>query len=532
MNGESRKYQVFWICVVLVLVTTAVYWQVHEHEFLDYDDNVYVTSNPNVNGGLTKQSVIWAFTTYHISNWHPLTWLSHMTDCELYGLNPSGHYLTNLLLHIVNTLLLFLILRHMTGAIWPSAFVAAAFALHPLHVESVAWIAERKGLLGMFFWLLIMWAYVRYAQCPDIRKFSLVFLFLALGLMAKPILVTLPFVLLLLDYWPLQRTQWNNRGEIIRLIVEKIPLFVLTAVSAIVTFIGEAVTPGELFPLSSRISNAVVSYLSYIGKMFWPVRLAVFYPHRIGTLSTWQVVAAALLLIIITVLVIRSSRTRKYLLVGWLWYVVTLLPVIGFIQVGLQSMADRYTYLPLVGLFIMIAWGAAELCSDKLYRKVTVKILTGAAIIAMVICTRVQLSYWQNGETLFKHSLDVTENNHVMHNSLGVMFASRGRFSEAINQFHLSLSITPGYASTHYNLACTFQLQGKIDEAITQYKAVLQIIPGDVEVYVRIGEALQSQGKFNEAINYYRRAVELAPKDGQIRRKLDAALTQRDKLSE
>jgi hypothetical protein len=391
MGKTSDKYWSLCIYLTLALATLAVFWQVLGHDFVNYDDPDYVYRNPNVQSGITLSSIKWAFTTGHAANWHPLTWLSHMLDWQLFGDNPGWHHLTNLFLHIANTLLLFAVLKRMTNALWRSAFVAAAFALHPLHVESVAWVAERKDVLSTLFWMLTIAAYLRYLERPGTGRYLLTLLIFALGLMAKPMLVTLPFVLLLLDYWPLGRFQF---GQIVKsvgqqsrkslnafshwklsrhLLLEKVPLFALSAISSIVTFLVQrtagAVTSVETLPLKLRIANTFVSYLTYIQKMVWPSRLAMFYPYPDKTDLIWQTVVFALLLLIISLGVIWLMRRRRYLLTGWLWYLGTLVPVIGLVQVGDQALADRYTYVPLTGLFIIIAWGVPDLIAKWRFRK-------------------------------------------------------------------------------------------------------------------------------------------------------------------
>jgi hypothetical protein len=363
------------ICLFLTVASISTFWQVLYHEFVDYDDFQYVVENIHVRSGVTWEGIVWAFTATHMSNWHPLTWLSHMMDCQIYGMKAGMHHLTNLLIHVANTLLLFVILKRMTRALWRSAFVAALFALHPLHVESVAWIAERKDVLSTLFWVLTMLTYVRYVERPGLVRYVLVLLSFALGLMAKPMLVTLPFVLLLLDYWPLQRVRMGqsragdmpriNRSETIgdqkvvvfRLIWEKAPFFLLAAASGTVTFLaqqsGGSVRSLDLLPIQIRLANALVAYIAYIGKMIWPFKLAVFYPHA-GMPPAWHVVGAGLLLACVSVMVIRAAQRSPYAIAGWLWYLGTLVPVIGLVQVASLSMADRYTYVPLIGLFMSL----------------------------------------------------------------------------------------------------------------------------------------------------------------------------------
>nr|NIQ74795.1 tetratricopeptide repeat protein [Gammaproteobacteria bacterium]NIQ90679.1 tetratricopeptide repeat protein [Deltaproteobacteria bacterium] len=449
------------ICLVLILATSAVYWQVTGHDFVDLDDNVYVYENSHVQDGVTLDSIIWAFTTTSIAYWHPMTWLSLMVDHELYGLNSSGYHLTNLLVHTISTLLLFLVLKRMTGAPWRSAFVAALFALHPLNVESVAWVAERKNVLSTFFWMLTIWGYARYVERPGINRYLLVLLVFGLGLMAKPMLVTLPCVLLLLDYWPLGRFQLGQFGKEAkeqlptfenqtshwsqpsRLVLEKVPFLVLSVVSIYLSSLsvkrlGIVITT-DAVPMSLRVANALVSYVGYIGKMIWPANLAVFYPPP-EIVPGWQVAAAGLLLVFVSILVIRAVRLRPYLAVGWLWYLGTLAPVIGLVRAGLwPHMADRFAYVPLIGLFIMISWGVPEVVARWHYRKIGLA-TTGAALLSvLMVTTWLQVRYWKNGTRLFEHTLDVTSNNYVAHYTLGNALDRKGRTDDAIKHYQEAL---------------------------------------------------------------------------------------------
>ena len=392
------------VCLFLVVATFVVFSEVRNHGFLEYDDPMYVTENPHVSSGLTLGGIVWAFATTHASNWHPLTWLSHMLDCDLYGLAPGGHHVTSLLFHIVNTLLLFGVLKRMTGELWKSALVAALFSLHPVHVESVAWVSERKDVLSAFFLFITIWAYLRYVEFPGLTTYVWVPLFLALGLMAKPMLVTVPFLLLLMDYWPLGRFQFDPgrkrarrssglvhpEQSVSRLIYEKIPLFVLAAGSCAATLLaqksGGALSSVERLPLIVRIANALVSYTTYIGKMIWPTNLSVFYPHP-EFRPAWQVAASGFLLLCLSVIVVRMGRRHRYLVVGWLWYVGALVPVIGLVQVGAQAMADRYTYMPLIGLFIIVAWGFGDLTAKWRHGRLVLAACAGPLLLALMIQT-------------------------------------------------------------------------------------------------------------------------------------------------
>lgn len=453
------------VCLLLIVATLAVFQQLPEYDFVNIDDYYYVTENVHVTRGLTREGIIWAFTTLHANNWHPLTWLSHMLDCQLFGLKPGMHHLTNLLLHMANSTLLLLVLKRMTGALWRSAFAAALFALHPLHVESVAWVAERKDVLSTLFWLLTVWGYAGYVEYPGRNRYLLVLLFFALGLMAKPMLVTLPFILLLLDYWPLGRVKlWESReggsggiqrSSALHLVREKIPFFALTLASGIVTVVaqykGGAVRSLNLLPLDVRIANALVSYVGYIGKMIWPQHLAIFYPHP-GALPTWQVVGAGLLLLSLSIILLRAAGRFPYLGVGWLWYLGTLVPVIGLVQVGDQAMADRYTYVPLIGLFVLIAWGIPDLMARWRYRQIALTISAVIVVFCCTVSTWSHVKHWRNGTALFTHAVNVTADNALAHDGLGFALARQGRLDEAIAHYSEALRIKPGYAKARYNL--------------------------------------------------------------------------------
>ncbi|MBC8198731.1 MAG: tetratricopeptide repeat protein [Desulfobacteraceae bacterium] len=521
------------VCLFLALTVLAVYWQVGNHEFVNYDDRDYITENQHVQAGLTLKSIAWAFTSTHASNWHPLTWLSHMLDCQVYGLNSGGHHFTSVFFHILNSILLFLVFKRMTGAFWESAFVAALFAVHPLHVESVAWVAERKDVLSTFFWMLTMGAYILYIQNPGIKKYLLTVLLFALGLMAKPMLITLPFVLLLLDYWPLGRL--NKRSHAFPLLWEKIPLFVLAAASSIVTFFvqqsGGAVRSLDALPLFVRISNALVSYISYIVKMILPHNMAILYPHP-KDFSIWQVAGACLLLVFISFMAVKTFKRRPYFLVGWLWYLGTLVPVIGLVQVGSQSMADRYTYVPLTGIFIIIAWGISDLAARWRYKKEGLAAATAVFLSVLMVITWFQVRHWTNSITLFKHAINVTANNSVAHNNLGVAFADQGKIAEAIKHYTETLRIRPSYANAHNNIGNALADQGKISEAIKHYIEALRIRPDFAKAHNNIGNALADQGKISEAIKHYIEALRIRPDFAKAHNNIGNALADQGKISE
>ncbi|UCF42749.1 MAG: tetratricopeptide repeat protein [Planctomycetota bacterium] len=528
--ARNKRY-VLLICAGLALGTVIAYEHLYHGDFVDYDDDMYVTENPHVKNGITGDSISWAFTTGHAYNWHPLTWLSHMLDCQLFGSRPGWHHLTNLLLHIVNTLLLFGVLKRITGALWASGFVAAAFALHPLHVESVAWISERKDVLGTLFWLLTMAAYVRYVRRPGLSRYLLTVLCFALGLMAKPMLVTLPFVLLLLDYWPLGRLQLEQATKdaepqggksanissqwqaFRRLVWEKVPFLALAAISSIVTFCvqrsGGTVVQTGMLSLDVRMANALVSYLRYIKKMIYPSQLAVFYPYR--SLSLLLAIACFAILVFITVAVVYLGRRRRYLLVGWFWYVGTLVPVIGIVQVGSQSIADRYTYVPLIGLFIIIAWGAGDVSARWRYQKIVLGICSAIALTGLLISTQMQVRHWQNSFTLFEHTLAVTEDNSITHNHYGAFLLEQGRFGKALAQFNEALRISPGFHEAHKNKGSVLLDMGKFDEAIATFNELLLAAPDWPDAHYWLGVAYARRGAYQQAVKPFKEALRLRP---------------------
>jgi protein O-mannosyl-transferase len=552
---KPNKLTILLIYLTLALATFIAYQQIGHNGFV-WDDNVlYITNNPHVKCGITWESVFWAFSTPYAGYWHPVTWLSHILDCEFFGLNPFYHHLVNLLLHIVNTLLLFCVLKRMTGAIWRSAFVAAVFALHPLRVESVAWVAERKDLLCGLFWMLTIAAYIRYARRPSIRRYLLVIIAFGLGLMAKPMMVTLPFVLLLLDYWPLRRFQWAGkatsevsppsdsanicyrRSTLWRLICEKIPLFILMVASAVVTLIATqksgTVATLKAVSVDMRIANAIVSYVGYMSKMVYPSRLAILYPYPFDRLLTWQPIVSTIVLAVLTVSVIHLSRQqRHYLIVGWLWYLGTLVPVIGLVQVGSQSMADRYTYLPSIGFFIIVAWGMYELLAKRRYLKVGLAISAGIAVVILLVCTQVQVKYWRDDLTLFGRAFEVTKNNPTMLINLGAAFEGLGKHNEAIICYSEALRFEPKDPSVHYNLADSLAAQGKFNEAISRYRQALKFKPNYPEAHINLGATLLKQGEFDEAINHFQQALQIEPNNPAIYHNLGNVYTAKGKFGE
>jgi tetratricopeptide (TPR) repeat protein len=533
------------ICLFLVLATGAVYLQVWNHEFVGYDDDGYVTENVRVKNGLTLDNIIWAFKTPHKSNWHPLTWVSHLLDVELFGMQSGRHHMTNVLFHILNSLLLFGVFRKMTGKVWQSGFVAAMFALHPLHVESVAWVSERKDVLSMFFWMLTLWSYARYAEYPQIKRYIPVIGFLTLGLMAKPMLVTLPFVLLLLDYWPLKRVQFNTsnkdtamaaqRFSVGFLIREKAPFFVLSLTSCFITFFaqkkGGAIGAFETHPFSVRVANAFVSYLEYIQKMIWPDNLAVLYPYP-GTISRWQLIAALIVLSGISFLAIRYLKQLPWLGVGWFWYLGTLVPVIGLVQVGVQALADRYTYIPLTGLFIIFAWGLTQLMAGWRHRRIAISAICAALFPILMTTAWTQASYWQNSLTLFTHALDVTSDNYVIHNNLGFELALKGQADDALKHYREALRINPDFEIAYINLGKALLLKGKLDESVRYYQALLEIKPGYARVHHNLGLTLLRKGDTENAIFHFREALRINNDYAEVYNSLGAAMVSKGKIKE
>jgi len=505
----------------VLLTTLIVYGQVYKYEFVNYDDPKYVAANRQVVGGLTLEGIKWAFTAKHASNWHPLTWLSHMTDCELFGADAGKHHLVNLLFHLANTLLLFIVLYQMTRARWRCVFVAGLFALHPLHTESVAWIAERKDVLSTFFMLLTLWAYVRYTRHKNWRRYLLIMLLFSAGLMAKPMLVTLPFVLLLLDYWPLERFQWKYQDikTVLRLLFEKLPLFLLTGLSCLITLSAQQKVTVSLQGLDiyDRIGSALISYVVYLSKMIWPVKLAVFYPHS-RTSVIRQQIAAAVILLVLTIIVICFRRRYRYAVTGWLWYLCTLIPVIGLVQVGLQKYADRYTYIPLIGIFIIIAWAGAELSKllSLRYRKIIPALSAVTVFLVLAVCTSLQAGYWRNSTTLYEHALAVTENNHVAHSNLAIVLMEEGKYDRALRHIDSALNIYPAYGQAMANWASVMIQKGRDDLVIERCLRFLQKYPGNCQLHNNLANALRSKGRIDEAVIHYRRALELRENSWQV----------------
>ncbi len=522
MTEPGNRRQKWLLCVLLAAAVLVVYGQALRCEFVNFDDGDYVTRNPNVQRGLTWESIQWALTTDCAANWHPVTWMSHCLDCQLYGLNPTGHHLTSLLLHAANAVLLFLLLNRMTGALWASAWVAALFALHPLRAESVVWVAERKDVLSTFFWMLAAGAYVRYVNPPSPRLrrtgvfYGLSLLFFALGLMSKPMVVTLPFVLLLLDYWPLRRLEFGARFSW-RLMAEKIPFLLLAAGSSAATFLVQhrsgVVTSFSKLLLSARLSNAVVSYARYLGKIFWPFGLAVFYGYE--RWRFYQVAGAVLLLGLITAWAVWQMRARPYLAVGWFWFLGMLVPTIGLVQVGHQSMADRYSYLPSVGILLMVAWGLSGLAARHALLLKAVAMAGALALAACAMLTVRQISFWKNPVALFSHAADVSDQDYMTCYNVGCQVMQQGNLPRAARCFERALKVAgkdapPSFlARAENNLGCVLLEQGRIPNSISNFESALLLQPAFPQAYYNMGRAFLSNRQPDVAVESFQHALAL-----------------------
>ena len=507
------------ICVCLFVLTWSVFGQTLRFDFVNYDDPRYVYQNTRITSGISIANVAWAFSHIHSENWHPLTTITHMLDCQLHGLNAGWHHFTNVLLHSFAVVLLFVALERMTGALWRSAFVSAVFAVHPLHVESVAWIAERKDVLSAFFFMLTLLAYLHYTRAPSIGRYLTVALAVALGLMSKPMLVTLPFVLLLLDYWPLGRLKLkrsNTGSQSLQLVLEKTPLIALSAVSSVVTFLAQRGAIGwtEQLPVSERISNALVAYVIYIRQMFWPAGLAVFYPHPENRLPVLEISLAFIILVGITVAAFVFRKKAPYFVTGWLWYLGMLVPVIGLIQVGWQGHADRYTYLPQIGLYIAITWAVTDFTRTWRFQRMALGLAALIVVGALSWGCCLQASYWHDSETLFTHALAVTRNNDVAMNNLGIIFLEKGQLDDAISNLQAAIDVRPENAPAHDNLAKALLQKGQVSEAMVHYRKFLEIQPDNVEARNTLGTALIQQGRLREAIDQWQEALAIQPENG------------------
>jgi tetratricopeptide (TPR) repeat protein len=538
---ESGNYRaVFVVCVFLLGAIWVVFGQTLRHKFVNYDDGVYIAENPAILGGVSLKGIGWAFTHNVNVNWTPLTVISHMLDCQLYGTQAGWHHLTSVLLHMASAILLFLVLVQMTGMLWRSAFVAAVFAVHPLHVESVAWIAERRDVLSGLFFMLTLGAYAGYARHPpSLGRYLLVVLMLALALMSKPMVVTLPFVLLLLDYWPLKRFNQSG-GRLIpwHLIAEKLPLLALSGMVCVATLFAREEAIASL-PLSERISNALVSCVAYLRQMIYPAGLAVYYPHPGSGLALWKIIAAFVLLLVISIGAIAARRKQPWFLFGWLWYLGMLVPAIGLIQSGVRARADRYTYLPQIGLYILLTWLVVDLTASWRSRR---WVLGGGAMVvlaALIACARTQTAYWRDSESLWTHALACTPDNSIAHNNLGDAFFREGRMNEAVSQYQQTLAINPNNAEANYDLGNVFFQQGRTDEAIAQFQKTLAINPTDADVHYNyadvhnnLGNAFLRQGRMDEAVAQFQEALKINPQDAQIHYNLGTAFRRQGGVNE
>jgi tetratricopeptide (TPR) repeat protein len=574
----NRRRSKIIVCLLLIMATLVVYWPVKDYPFVSLDDPGYITQNRRVKAGWTKEGAIWAFTTMHHRHWHPLTWLSHMTDVQFFGLDAGWHHLISLFFHIANTLLLLLILNRVTGAIWRSAFVAALFAVHPLHVETVTWVADRKDLLCVFFWLLAMGAYAHYAERPGLLRYALVFLLYVLALMAKSMAVTLPLAFLLMDLWPLGRFQFipsegedqsrnhnrvkpkYQRASVLRLVGEKIFFFLILGVGLVVTLVavhkGQAASLSNLIINKGYIASALVSYVTYIVKMIWPQNLATPYPWTF-TAPLGQALGAGTVLLLVSILFFRWARQKPYLLSGWLWYLVTLVPVIGLVQGGPHTMGDRYTYIPLIGLFFITAWGVSDILAGWRLRRVVLVTAAVIAISGLMTASRLQLRHWQSSISLYTHAIAVTADNAIAHNNLGNALRRKGRLDEAIPHYAEAVRISPNYATAHRNLANALKRQGKLEEAEKHYAAARRIKSNSVRVragsrktdqkqekplkagsrdpaatLTRMGNALMQKGRLKLAMRHYTEALRLNPDSAGAHRGLALALKRQGRFEE
>jgi Tfp pilus assembly protein PilF len=545
----KRSRKVISICLILVAAVLAVFGQIVTHEFVNLDDHSYVVENYHVRPGFTREGFIWAFKTRLHRHWHPLTWLSHMADCELFGLNPAGHHLVNLLLHILSALVLFFVFLRMTRALWASAFVAVLFAVHPLHVETVAWVADRKDLLATLFWFLSIWAYVRYCEKPGTGRFTPVFLFMAIGVLCKSSLMTLPFALLLLDYWPLSRLQWGQmqpqkdkrfpKSSPTRIITEKIPLFLLAAgaiIAATTTkgaYIEGLVDRSSALPDLSTTSHALSSYLNYVVKTIWPLHLATPYPHPIlAPYARWEMTAGLMLLAAVSAISLWQIRKRPYLAVGWLFFLGNLLPVVGLFKIGPVRMADRYTYISLIGLFVMIVFYVREQVERHRFPKAGVAAFSMAIVAALAVGAFTQTRHWKDTLSLLKHAIQITHNNELAHNNLGIEYLHRADMQKALNHFKKALIIRPTYPNALVNVGVLLQRQGKLHEAKAFYVQALETRPDYAAAHYNLGWALEQSGNFDQAEYHYRNALKSRTDYRQAHNNLGVLMTRKGRFHE
>ena len=542
-NTQARRAE--WATYAALLAAILlVFCQTFRHDFVSYDDDIYVYANSKVTQGLTFEGIAWAFTENYADNWHPLTWLSHMLDWQVYEGRAGGHHLTSILLHAATAMLLLVVLRQMTGRLWPSAFVAAVFAIHPLRVESVAWVAERKDVLSGLCFVLTLGLYVEYVRRPfSLARYLPVVLLFAVGLLAKPMLVTLPLVLLLLDYWPLGRFPAGNladddlagsqaRRRLLLLIAEKIPLLALSAVSCLLTLCAQQAAMERRLHLGMRIANALLSYVTYLGQLFWPSGLVVFHPHRGEDLPRWEVFAAFCLLLAISAIAVFLWRRCPYLLVGWFWFLGMLVPVIGLVQVGGQAMADRYTYLPQIGLVIALCWGAVHLLHAWPHRRWALGAGSAVALACLMGAAWQQTTHWRNSETLWTYTLTVCPTNVAAHNSLGCLLSEQGKMDEAIVHFREALKVSPGYAKAHMNLGMALQAEGKMAEALVSFERAVQLSPQYTKARLNLAMALERQGRTADAAACFHQAMQYDPRNPMIYFTFGTVLAQHGQMKE
>ena len=481
LKENSNKKSYLYLLPAIALLTLAVFFPVLWHDFVDYDDLTFVVLNPHIQSGVTLDGIIWAFTSAYEANWVPLTWLSHMLDVQLFGMNAAGHHFVNLLLHIASTLLLFIFFKGTTNAPWRSAAVALLFALHPLHVESVAWVAERKDVLSAFFWMLTMCAYAHYTDRPETVRYLIVLGLFSMGLLAKPMLVTMPCILLLLDWWPLRRLPASMREggavsgvSLLRLIGEKIPFFILSLCASVITYLAQHADISYQLSFLEKATRALVTYAAYLAKMFWPSNLAVLYPFSFDPPSLTRIIISGSILLVITGVVFMLRRLSPYLITGWMWYLITLLPVIGLVHIGHHSMADRYTYIPLIGIFSILVWGTSDVSRHWCFKKVFLGILFSVTMVALVVITQLQLRHWKNSITLFSHAVAVTEKNWMAHNNLGKVILDEGRIDEAIMHFTKAVEANPSYALAHLNRGFAYYFKYDFPAARESFERAIQ----------------------------------------------------------
>jgi protein O-mannosyl-transferase len=512
MPESVRRDDALWvyaICAFLVTIVWAVFGQTMHHRFINYDDGIYVFQNPEVLASVTARGIRWALTFAEIGHWHPVTWVSHMLDVRVWGLRPGGHHLTNVFLHMAAAILLFLCLKHMSGALWRSAAVAALFAIHPQRVESVAWIAERKDVLSGFFFMATVLAYLRYSAGPGLGRYIIVVLIFALGLMSKGMLVSLPVVLLLLDYWPLGRFQQNSLPQ---LAGEKVPLLVLSVASCIITRLSpEKIAPVFVMSLRARIENAIVSYVIYIKQMLYPVGLTLPYFNPPGGFPAWQVIAAFVLLFGISLAAFLCRKRIPYFIVGWCWYVLMMLPVIGLIQISYYTRADRYTYLPHIGLYLVIVSGVVDLVRRWRRPREWLSVIALVVIGLLVMQARLQASYWHDSETLWRYAIGVAPDNFIAHVNLGLVLDQKDEVNAAVAEYEKAEKIQPGYAEAHNNLGNALGHAGRFTEAIAEYKKALEIVPDLPQVRNNLAAAYGQTGQFDEAVLNFRKVLEDNP---------------------